>query len=89
MGDDDEATFTHMVKLSMQNAGNYIAETLNDSPQCYARAMPRRAFQLYLFLQWYLVTKPTKGLYQSSGEYFLAKPISSEVLIDAISRVLI
>ena len=30
---DDEAPFTRMVKLNMQNAVHYVVETLNDSPQ--------------------------------------------------------
>ncbi len=29
---DDEPAFTRMVKLNMENAGNYIVETLNESP---------------------------------------------------------
>lgn len=30
---DDEAPFTRMLKLNMENAGNYVVESLNDSTQ--------------------------------------------------------
>ena len=115
---DDEAPFTRMVKRNMENAGNFIVETLNESPQARSVA---KAFQPDIVLLDVVMPEAdggdvaamlrandstkdipiifvsamvsrqesNKGLYQSGGEYFLAKPVSSEMLIDAINQVLL
>ncbi len=115
---DDEAPFTRMVKLNMQNAGNYVVETLNESPQARIVAKQFKPDIILLdvvmpeadggdvatMLRESAATKEIpiifvsamvsrneahKGLYQSGGEYFLAKPVSSDALIDAINQVLL
>jgi CheY-like chemotaxis protein len=114
---DDEAPFTRMVKLNLQNAGNYLVETLNESPQAriVAKAFKPDIILLdvvmpeadggdvaamlragdatkhipIIFVSAMVSRKESnKGLYQSGGEHFLAKPVNSDLLIDAISRVL-
>ena len=114
---DDEAPFTRMVKLNMENAGNFLVETLNDSPR--ARVVAKEVEPNIILLDVVMpeadggdvatmlraddATKnipiifvsamvsrreSNKGLYQSGGEYFLAKPVSSEILINAINQLL-
>jgi CheY-like chemotaxis protein len=114
---DDEAPFTRMVKLNLENAGNYLVEALNDSPQARIVAKQFKPDVILLdvvmpeadggdvatMLRESDATKDIpiifvsamvsrqesrKGLYRSGGEYFLAKPVNSDVLIDAINRVL-
>lgn len=114
---DDEAPFTRMVKLNMENAGNYLVETLNESPQARIVAKQFKPDLILLdvvmpeadggdvatmlresdatkdipiiFVSAMVSRKEAhKGLYQSGGEYFLAKPINSDILIDAVNRVL-
>ncbi len=114
---DDEPAFTRMVKLNMQNAGDYIVETLNESPQARIVAKQFKPDVILLdvvmpeadggdvatmlresdatkhipiiFVSAMVSRKESnKGLYRSGGEYFLAKPVSSDLLIDAIARVL-
>ncbi|HAV13170.1 MAG TPA: response regulator [Opitutae bacterium] len=114
---DDEASFTRMVKLNMQNAGNYVVETLNESLQARMVAkqfkphiilldvvMPeadggdvattlRESEQTknipIIFVSAMVSRKEShRGLYRSGGEYFLAKPVSSDLLVDAIHQVL-
>lgn len=114
---DDEAPFTRMVKLNLQNAGNYLVEALNDSPQAriVAKAFKPDVILLdvvmpeadggdvatmlresdatkhipIIFVSAMVSRKEShRGLYQSGGEYFLAKPVNSDILIDAISRVI-
>ncbi|MGJ8638038.1 MAG: response regulator [Opitutaceae bacterium] len=114
---DDEAPLTRMLKLNLENAGDYIVETLNESTQ--ARIVAKQFKPQIILLDVVMpeadggdvatmlressVTQDipiifvsamvsrqesNKGLYQSGGEYFLAKPVSTELLIDSINRVL-
>lgn len=114
---DDEASFTRMVKLNLEGTGNYVVETVNESPQATIRAkdfhpdivlldvvMPeadggdvanalrsRSATKdlPIIFISAMVSNKEShSGFYESGGEHFLAKPVTTETLCGAIETVL-
>lgn len=114
---DDEPSFTRMVKRNLESTGEYLVETVNESPLARQTArefkpeiilldvvMPEAdggdvATQLredqrisgtpILFVSAMVSRRETaNGFYQSGGEYFLAKPVSTGQLVQAIETIL-
>ena len=106
-----------MVKLNLENTGNYIVQTVNESPQATIQAKAFKPDIVLLdvvmpeadggdvanALRTRTATKDTpiifisamvsnreshSGFYESGGEHFLAKPVSTETLCGAIETVL-
>ena len=114
---DDEAALTRMVKMTMEKLGDYVVETLNESPQASEVAREFKPDIILLdvvmpeadggdvaaMLQGSPTTdripiifvsamvsrsESNRGLYQSGGENFLAKPVDAKILSQAITQVL-
>ncbi len=114
---DDEPSFTRMVKLNLEDAGDYSVETVSESPKALEKAIDFRPHIILLdvvmpeadggdvaaslrsrkdtreipiiFVSAMVSRKESKeGLYESGGEQFLAKPVDTGTLIDAIDLLL-
>jgi CheY-like chemotaxis protein len=114
---DDEAPFTRMLKMNLEDGGDYCVEVVNESPKAFATARsfkpdiilldvvmpeadggdvaarirehPATVAIPIIFVSAMVSRKESgTGLYQSGGEYFLAKPVSRKVLTDSIRQIM-
>lgn len=114
---DDEASFTRMVKLNLENTGRHLVQTLNESRRAIEVTRSFRPHIILLdvvmpemdggdvannlrtrtatknipiiFVSAMVSQRESKtGFYESGGEHFLAKPVTTETLCDAIDKVL-
>jgi CheY-like chemotaxis protein len=114
---DDEASFTKMVKLNLEDAGDYAVQTLNESRKSIEVArefnpqvilldvvMPEmdggdvannlrtrtatKGIPIIFVSAMVSQRESNSGFYESGGEHFLAKPVTTETLCDAIKKVL-
>jgi len=114
---DDEASFTKMVKLNLEDTGDYAVRTLNESRKAIEVAREFKPHVILLDivmpemdggdvannLRTRTATKDipiifvsamvsqresNAGFYESGGEHFLAKPVTTKCLSGAIEEVL-
>ena len=114
---DDEPAFTRMIKLNLEDSGDYEVQMVNESRKAYAatdsfqpdivlldvvmpevdggdvatliRQHPSTSHIPIIFVSAMVSRQESgSGFFESGGEHFIAKPVTTEILTQAIDQVL-
>jgi len=114
---DDEPVFTRMIKLNLEDSGDYEVQMVNESRKAYAatdsfqpdivlldvvmpevdggdvatliRQHPSTSHIPIIFVSAMVSRQESgSGFFESGGEHFIAKPVTTEILTQAIDQVL-